>query len=523
MAAPDLLDPKSATHNAKPRLSFSAQPAAPTCAEEDELAGGRATVMRWKTVSAIFFLVVLYLVIGATVFRALEQPFESSRKMAILADKLEFLALHGCVNSSELEDLVKVSPRRSRLFGFLLCASDCPSPASGFRRPSRCEPVGRLVQPEQPVGPQLRLLLCRDRHHHHRVRQHLSPHGRRTDILHHLRADGDPPLRLPVGRRGRPAGHHFWQGNRQSGEDDREVESQPDQDPRHLHLALHPVRLPHLCGAAGRHLQAHRGLERAGVHLLCGHHAHHHRIWRLCRRGKRRFRESGVPQVLQAGGVVLDPGGSGVLCRRAQHDQRLVPRHLQKNQGGGGRVPGPRRRVDGQRVGRVQGNPAAAERGHLRPVPARRLHQAQTVLGAGHQRLGRPGNDARQTDAVGQPGRGSRGLRQPDAGAGTRPGSPEQKRQPLPQRAQPGLCPAAGGGPGGKPQMRAAKRFTSWLGRVTDAFSPEFSATKGSVGSPVNARHKQTGRIKMHQRKNKTEEASCNHKERILMNKRKHW
>ncbi|XP_037101379.1 potassium channel subfamily K member 2-like isoform X2 [Syngnathus acus] len=107
MAAPDLLDPKSATHNAKPRLSFSAQPAAPTCAEEDELAGGRATVMRWKTVSAIFFLVVLYLVIGATVFRALEQPFESSRKMAILADKLEFLALHGCVNSSELEDLVK--------------------------------------------------------------------------------------------------------------------------------------------------------------------------------------------------------------------------------------------------------------------------------------------------------------------------------------------------------------------------------------------------------------------------------
>ncbi|XP_061126717.1 potassium channel subfamily K member 2b isoform X1 [Syngnathus typhle] len=63
--------------------------------------------MRWKTVSAIFFLVVLYLVIGATVFRALEQPFESSRKLAILADKLEFLALHGCVNSSELEDLVK--------------------------------------------------------------------------------------------------------------------------------------------------------------------------------------------------------------------------------------------------------------------------------------------------------------------------------------------------------------------------------------------------------------------------------
>uniref|UniRef100_A0A668A721 Potassium channel, subfamily K, member 2b n=1 Tax=Myripristis murdjan TaxID=586833 RepID=A0A668A721_9TELE len=63
--------------------------------------------MRWKTVSAIFFLVVLYLIIGATVFRALEQPHESSQKLAILAEKLDFLAVHACVNSSELEDLVK--------------------------------------------------------------------------------------------------------------------------------------------------------------------------------------------------------------------------------------------------------------------------------------------------------------------------------------------------------------------------------------------------------------------------------
>ncbi|CAN9507459.1 unnamed protein product [Ophioblennius macclurei] len=63
--------------------------------------------MRWKTVSAIFFLVVLYLIIGATVFKALEQPHESSQKLAILAQKLEFLTMHACVNASELEDLVK--------------------------------------------------------------------------------------------------------------------------------------------------------------------------------------------------------------------------------------------------------------------------------------------------------------------------------------------------------------------------------------------------------------------------------
>ncbi|XP_068609886.1 potassium channel subfamily K member 2-like isoform X1 [Brachionichthys hirsutus] len=63
--------------------------------------------MRWKTVSAIFLLVVLYLIIGATVFSALEQPHESSQKLAILAEKLDFLNTHVCVNSSELEDLVK--------------------------------------------------------------------------------------------------------------------------------------------------------------------------------------------------------------------------------------------------------------------------------------------------------------------------------------------------------------------------------------------------------------------------------
>ncbi|XP_033999357.1 potassium channel subfamily K member 2-like [Trematomus bernacchii] len=105
MATPDLLDPKSAAHNCKPRLSFSIQPVV-LYTPEDECET-RTTVMRWKTVSAIFFMVVLYLIIGATVFRALEQPHESSQKLAILAEKLDFLAMHACVNSSELEDLVK--------------------------------------------------------------------------------------------------------------------------------------------------------------------------------------------------------------------------------------------------------------------------------------------------------------------------------------------------------------------------------------------------------------------------------
>lgn len=105
MAAPDLLDPKTAIHNSKPRLSFSAQPVLLKPPEDFE---PRVTVMRWKTVLSVFLLVVLYLILGATVFKELEQPHETSQKLAILVEKLEFLEQHRCVNSTDLEYLVKV-------------------------------------------------------------------------------------------------------------------------------------------------------------------------------------------------------------------------------------------------------------------------------------------------------------------------------------------------------------------------------------------------------------------------------
>uniref|UniRef100_A0A8C9S8G0 Potassium two pore domain channel subfamily K member 2 n=1 Tax=Scleropages formosus TaxID=113540 RepID=A0A8C9S8G0_SCLFO len=105
VAAPDLLDPKSAAQNSKPRLSFSAKAIVLNRGDECDAIG---TVMKWKTVSGIFFLlVVLYLIVGATVFMALEQPHESSQKYNILTEKLKFLDSHSCVNSSELEDLMK--------------------------------------------------------------------------------------------------------------------------------------------------------------------------------------------------------------------------------------------------------------------------------------------------------------------------------------------------------------------------------------------------------------------------------
>ncbi|XP_052001569.1 potassium channel subfamily K member 2-like [Xyrauchen texanus] len=104
MATPDLLDPKSATHNTKPRLSFSSKPIVFNSEDDCDTI---TTVMKWKTVLAIFLLVVLYLIIGATVFKALEQPQESSQKYLIWREKINFLSRHACVNDSELEDLVK--------------------------------------------------------------------------------------------------------------------------------------------------------------------------------------------------------------------------------------------------------------------------------------------------------------------------------------------------------------------------------------------------------------------------------
>ncbi|XP_029449061.1 potassium channel subfamily K member 2 [Rhinatrema bivittatum] len=63
--------------------------------------------MKWKTVSTIFLVVVLYLIIGATVFKALEQPHESSLRTAILIQKHMFVSDHSCVNTTELDELIQ--------------------------------------------------------------------------------------------------------------------------------------------------------------------------------------------------------------------------------------------------------------------------------------------------------------------------------------------------------------------------------------------------------------------------------
>ncbi|XP_028902791.1 potassium channel subfamily K member 2 isoform X2 [Ornithorhynchus anatinus] len=104
LAAPDLLDPKSATQNSKPRLSFSTKPTVLSSRVESDTT---INVMKWKTVSTIFLVVVLYLIIGATVFKALEQPHESSQRTTIVNQKQVFISQHSCVNATELDELIQ--------------------------------------------------------------------------------------------------------------------------------------------------------------------------------------------------------------------------------------------------------------------------------------------------------------------------------------------------------------------------------------------------------------------------------
>ncbi|XP_065727640.1 potassium channel subfamily K member 10 [Phocoena phocoena] len=107
-AAPPVCQPKGTTngHYAAPRLSISSR-ATVVARMEGASQGALQTIMKCKTVVAIFVVVVVYLVTGGLVFRALEQPFESSQKNTIAMEKAEFLRDHVCVSPQELETLIQ--------------------------------------------------------------------------------------------------------------------------------------------------------------------------------------------------------------------------------------------------------------------------------------------------------------------------------------------------------------------------------------------------------------------------------
>lgn len=92
-----------------PRLSVS-RPASMVASMEAGADGSALmSVMKWKTVLAVFVVVVIYLVAGGLAFRAFEQPFERNQKVTITTEKAAFLQKHPCVTPDELEILIKVS------------------------------------------------------------------------------------------------------------------------------------------------------------------------------------------------------------------------------------------------------------------------------------------------------------------------------------------------------------------------------------------------------------------------------
>ncbi|XP_066463687.1 potassium channel subfamily K member 10 isoform X1 [Eleutherodactylus coqui] len=93
------------TPSSTPRMSVCSRTTMVTTM--DNTSRGLHSVMKWKTVLAIFVVVVVYLVSGGLVFRALEQPFESRQKSTIAQEKLDFLQTHSCVTQQELDALIK--------------------------------------------------------------------------------------------------------------------------------------------------------------------------------------------------------------------------------------------------------------------------------------------------------------------------------------------------------------------------------------------------------------------------------
>ncbi|XP_057679076.1 potassium channel subfamily K member 10a [Corythoichthys intestinalis] len=92
-----------------PRLSISRPPSMVASMEGTADGAAPFTMMKLKTVLAVFVVVVAYLVAGGLVFQALEQPFEDNQKITITAEKAAFLQKHPCVSPDELEALIKHS------------------------------------------------------------------------------------------------------------------------------------------------------------------------------------------------------------------------------------------------------------------------------------------------------------------------------------------------------------------------------------------------------------------------------
>lgn len=93
--------------------------------------------MRCTTLWALLMGVMLYLVMGALVFRTLEAPKESSAYEDLLKTKQNFLGNNSCVTELDFQELVKVR-HRSTLYLLYFYFHPLPLPAY-------CRVVSQLI------------------------------------------------------------------------------------------------------------------------------------------------------------------------------------------------------------------------------------------------------------------------------------------------------------------------------------------------------------------------------------------
>lgn len=74
--------------------------------------------MRCSTLLGILMGVLLYLVLGAVVFRALEAPREEVEHMQLQDTRRDFLLNFTCVGPENLQDLIEVNQSESSLSSF---------------------------------------------------------------------------------------------------------------------------------------------------------------------------------------------------------------------------------------------------------------------------------------------------------------------------------------------------------------------------------------------------------------------
>ncbi|XP_074227920.1 potassium channel subfamily K member 4 isoform X2 [Camelus bactrianus] len=405
--------------------------------------------MRSTTLLALLALVLLYLVSGALVFQALEQPHEQQAQRELGEVREKFLRAHPCVSDQDLGLFIKevadalgggANPDTNSTSNSNHSAWDLGSAfffsgtiitTIGYGNAALRTDAGRLFCIFYAlvgiplfgillagVGDRLGSSLRRGIGHIEAIflvscSTPCTPLRWARDTLpyvpaRHMRAGawirrtsrtlapgrGDMGMRLEVLATPRSCLLPF----------PAEVARATRAGANSIRGALPADRLPALCPHAYVRVLLRGGLEQAGGHLLRRGDAHHGGIRGLCGRRQPQSELCSLP----AAGVVLDPARPGLLRLSAHHHRELAASSFPPHSGRDGRSHGAGRQLD--RHGDRAGNPAsrahgttAAREGAATPaptaVPSATCQQAPIPCGPGEDPAALPALLAHATHA----------------------------------------------------------------------------------------------------------------------------